>query len=112
MFIDSIQVLYYLYMINPHKKIFDSAEKIIPAGIWFVYQLDIVGKAMESFHFVWQNQKRKASKLLYDRLIKLNHIEIRHDEEKVLFNSLTDDIIFLTPVREYLSSKQFLVEGY
>jgi len=53
---------------------------------------------------------RDIGRALYEKIIEVNHTVIRKTDEDAKFVSLTDNLLFMTPLKEYLQNKQFLCE--
>jgi len=112
MLIDSLQSLYYVYMVNPHKRIIDSASKFAVCRGYVFYQLDRIDKDAEVVSRTVMRRSRDIGRLVYETVIDLNHGALRRTEEDALFVSITDDLVFAVPLREWLNNKQILVEWF
>jgi len=110
MFIDSIQILYYIYSVNPHKRIVDSSKKIVPCGNYFYYHYNIIEREIESVSRMIIGRYRDVGRALYEKIIEVNHTVARKTDEDAKFVVLTDNLLFMVPSKEYLQNKQFLCE--
>jgi len=110
MFIDSIQIMHYIYSVNPHKRIVDSSQKIVPCGNYIYYQYNIIEREIESVSRMIIGRYRDIGRALYEKIIDLNHTLIRRTDEYTKFVILTDNLLFMIPLKEYLNNKQFLCE--